>query len=233
MQVSITYPFALNDNRGATIDVPKECPVCNLRMNLSPTQISYNPTTKEIQVVYLCVDEDCKSFFITYYKEEEPNTFKVKRCEPANLAPVAFPDFVKDLSPMFLTIYKQAHEAQERGLDQIAGPGYRKAFEFLIKDYAKSIRDDKSDSIDSTPASAVVNNFISDTRVQAVAVRALWVGNDETHYIREWKDRDINDLIKLINLTLDWIEIERDSKTYVEEMEGKKKKSASKASTTT
>jgi len=54
--------------------------------------------------------------------------------------------------------------------------------------------------------------------VQAVAKRALWIGNDETHYSRKWEDRDINDLVTLIKLTLEWIDIERQSSEYLNEM---------------
>ena len=38
---------------------------------------------------------------------------------------------------MFLTIYNQSLSAEDNNLDQIAGIGYRKALEFLIKDYLK------------------------------------------------------------------------------------------------
>lgn len=65
---------------------------------------------------------------------------------------------------------------------------------------------------------AVVNEFIADTRVQRVARRAFWVGNEKTHYLRKWTEKDITDLITLIRLTLDWIEIERLSAKYEEDM---------------
>ena len=109
-------------------------------------------------------------------------------------------------------------EAKDRGLTQIAGPGYRKAFEFLIKDYAKGRASSDSEVIEKMAAAAVVKNYISDVRVQAVAKRALWIGNDETHYLRKWEDRDINDLAVLIKLTIEWIDIERQSAAYIDDM---------------
>ncbi len=93
----------------------------------------------------------------------------------------------------------------------------------MIKDYAKAIDASKSQEIDDKFAGNVVNEFIPDTRVQAVAKRALWLGNDEVHYIRKWVDMNVDDLINLIRLTIDWIEIERDSKKYVDALEDKKK----------
>jgi hypothetical protein len=56
-----------------------------------------------------------------------------------------------------------------------------------------------------------------------VAKRAAWLGNDETHYIRKWEDKDLDDLKKLIKLTVLWIEMEQMTKDALVEMpEGKK-----------
>lgn len=35
-----------------------------------------------------------------------------------------------------------------------------------------------------------------------------WLGNDETHYVRKWEDKDLKDLKKLISLTIHWIEMD-------------------------
>jgi hypothetical protein len=34
----------------------------------------------------------------------------------------------------------------------------------------------------------------------------MWLGNDGTHYMRTWQDKDINDLKLLVRLTASWIE---------------------------
>jgi hypothetical protein len=124
------------------------------------------------------------------------------------------------MSPEFVEIYKQAKEAQDNGLTQVCGPGYRKAFEFLIKDYAKSkvAEEATRKAIEATFAGTVVKDYIGDVRAQAVAKRALWLGNDETHYLRKWTNHNIDDLITLIQLTIHWIEIERLSEKYVADM---------------
>ena len=41
-----------------------------------------------------------------------------------------------------------------------------------------------------------------------MAERAIWLGNDETHYVRVWEAQSLADLKKLISLTLHWIEME-------------------------
>lgn len=47
---------------------------------------------------------------------------------------IVFSDIINEISPGFVKIYNQAHEAEIRLLDDIVGGGYRKALEFLIKD---------------------------------------------------------------------------------------------------
>jgi hypothetical protein len=122
---------------------------------------------------------------------------------------------------MFVSVFTEADEAKYLGLRQVAGPGYRKAFEFLIKDYAISLALTKEKEIKEKFSGAVVLEFIPDARIQAVATRCLWLGNDETHYLRKWVDHDIEDLLSLIQLTIHWIEIEQLSKQYVKEMPAK------------
>jgi hypothetical protein len=129
-----------------------------------------------------------------------------------------FPETISALSPGFVSIFKEADEAKHLGLKQVAGPGYRKAFEFLIKDYAKSLAPGKDREIEEKFSGAVVTEFVPDARIQAVAKRCLWLGNDETHYLRKWADHDVDDLVTLIKLTTNWIEIEHLSKAYVEKM---------------
>ena len=46
-------------------------------------------------------------------------------------------------------------------------------------------------------------------------------GNDETHYLRKWADRDVDDLVGLIKLAMHWIEIDHLSKSCVKEMPSK------------
>jgi hypothetical protein len=119
---------------------------------------------------------------------------------------------------MFISVFQEAEEAAQIGLAQIAGPGYRKSFEFLIKDYAKSLSPDKSEQIEKAFAGTVVTDYVTDPRIQGVAKRTLWLGNDETHYLRKWTSHDIGDLITLIRLTVNWIEIDQLTTHYSEGM---------------
>ena len=59
-------------------------------------------------------------------------------------------------------------------------------------------------------------------KVKQVAARAVWLGNDETHYLRKWEGKDLQDLKKLIALTVHWIEMEELTEAVMKDMpEGK------------
>lgn len=60
---------------------------------------------------------------------------------PMTVQGKSFGPAVEAVSPAFVKIYAEAEQALALGLKEIAGPGFRKALEFLIKDYAKKISD--------------------------------------------------------------------------------------------
>lgn len=211
-----------------TIEYPKQCPMCHNRVPMMPGRIAaYSPRYNIIYVSLMCPNPDCSSMlFCLYEPEKDSGNAILRQVIPNFPTPDEIPEIVQCISPEFARIYQQAKHAKEIGLNEICGPGYRKAFEFLIKDYAKSkvVGDTdeevskKKKKIEQTFAGTVVKDFIEYKRVQSAAKRALWIGNDETHYLRTWKDKDIEDLINLIKLTIRWIEIEHLSDGYDEEM---------------
>jgi len=134
------------------------------------------------------------------------------------IPPEIFPE-VAEVSPTFKTIYEQASAAENYGLDQISGVGYRKALEFLIKDFCIYKMPDDEEKIKSSLLGQVISNHVEDANLKTCANRAAWLGNDETHYVRKWEDKDINDLKTLIELSCVWIKSNVLTEKYLEEME--------------
>src|SRR5204862_3119246 len=91
-------------------------------------------------------------------------------------------------------------------LDQIAGVGYRKALEFIVKDFIIKGDSKLGAVVEKMQLGACIEKHITDTNLKACAKRAAWLGNDETHYLRKWEGKDIDDLKKLIRLTVSWVE---------------------------
>jgi hypothetical protein len=129
-----------------------------------------------------------------------------------------FPDIIKNISENFIETYRQASVAEQNDLDQICGPGYRKALEFLIKDYIIYKDISLKESVEKLLLGKCIDAYITNDKIKDIAKRAAWLGNDETHYIRKWIHKDINDLKMLIDLTIHWIEMENLTEQMISSM---------------
>lgn len=194
---------------------PTVCPICKKPMQPIFLYGYIDVETKLMCIVFKC--PACKEFFIksTRVGEKDDNGYyheniSQARLAPNNVTPVIFTKYIMDISPKFSDIFNQANAAESYGLDEIAGIGYRKSIEFLIKDYLmlSCKNEGEKESIKDKPLAQCISQDISNENLKLVASRAVWIGNDETHYIRKHTDKDITDLKRLINLTLRWIEIE-------------------------
>ncbi|MCO7201327.1 hypothetical protein [Pseudoalteromonas sp. OANN1] len=177
-----------------------------------------------IDVAFKCTLHDCSRLFIGIYQrttvqgDKMVKDFKFQKSVPLNFRPPEIQQEVKDISPSFEAIYSQANSAESSGLDEIAGVGYRKALEFLIKDYCIHKNPDETDSIKSSFLGVVIDKFVDDTNLKACAKRAAWLGNDETHYVRKWENKDISDLKVLIKLSCGWVSNNILTEKYMAEM---------------
>ena len=200
-------------NHHYQVEVPDACPICHRHSEIEVVRAEAIDNGAGVQAIFRCAYTGCRQFFFCYYGPRPSSEPQAVR--PVKPQPSAFSDAVRSISPIFVQIFDEAEEAAHNGLINVAGPGYRKSFEFLIKDYAKSLAPAKAGEIESRFSGAVVADYISDARIQAVAKRCLWLGNDETHYLKKWTAHDIGDLVALIKLVAHWIDIEQLSKKYV------------------
>lgn len=129
-----------------------------------------------------------------------------------------FPEEVQAVSPTFVEVYNQGVAAEAAGLDQITGIAFRKALEFLAKDFAISQHPTEADEIKRKTLAKCIEKYLQDPNLRNAAKRATWLGNDETHYVRRWEDKDIEDLKVLIRLTVNWAENVLLTAKYVADM---------------
>ena len=174
---------------------PDTCPLCHTGIN--PLFIGGCVLENSAEAIFQCPRLSCNHLFIGYYYENHATGmsrvhFYLDHVEPINYEPQEFGKIVNSVSKDFVKIYNQSEQAEGIGLSEIAGPGFRKSLEFLIKDYVISKIPDKKEEIIILPLGKVISDHIDDHRIQDIAKRAAWVGNDETHYYRKWPDKDIN-----------------------------------------
>ncbi len=210
MPIAIQGRTLPGNGASATIDrLPSECPLCHFAIHpiLHHAIADQAGTAAKMQVVLQCTREECQEGFFAYYdRKDENNVLHLSRCAPISPQKTAWDDTIKSISPNFVEIYDQATAAESYKLDQIAGVGLRKAIEFLIKDFLIHRIPNKKETIKETLLGACIKTFVDDEMLKKAASRAVWLGNDETHYVRKWENKDILDLKKLIKLTVLWIE---------------------------
>ena len=206
--------------------IPNECPICH--HIIQPKQVCGYRKDEEryVRVVFECPNLECQELFIGYYigymsmgNMMAPNYhFELEKVEPQVYNSKVFEEMVHNVSTTFVEIYNQASSAEQVGLNEICGMGYRKALEFLIKDYLIQELPKEEDNIKKSLLGKCINTYISDQNIKAMASRAVWLGNDETHYVRKWENKDIQDLKKLIDITIYWISMSIMTKQYMEDM---------------
>lgn len=193
-----------------------ECPFCHAQIN--PLYLCVDGRS----MFAMCPNSDCGHHFVLgadprgCFKKVLPNSMpEVKE----------FSDIIRKVSSQFVDIYNQAFCAEQLSLDQICGAGYRRALEFLIKDYLMYEMEDEGKKviIKEKFLGNCIKEDVDDRRIKSVAERAAWLGNDETHYVRKWEEEDVTSLKQLINLAVHWIEDDVATKDFLRKMPAPKK----------
>jgi hypothetical protein len=205
---------------------PNQCPHCGHR--ITPNEGEYHLTNEflappQLECVFTCSNEDCNHLFVGIYSlQDYPATdpsdelakslgvltkvFMLKETVPKLAFTSGFSNEIMSIGPQFADTYGQAEKAEAYGLTQICGLGYRKALEYLVKDWCVKHHPTEREKILSQRLAQCIRSYIDDPRVSEMANRAAWLGNDEAHYVKLWIDRDIGDLKLLIKLTCNWME---------------------------
>lgn len=206
--------------------IPDTCPICH--QGIEPIRRFGWLEEGNLSLIYQCPKKECRLLFIARYFEPSivgvpslETIYRLRAIEPWRGKRINFPQEIMKISVKFCKIYNQAREAEARGLKEICGAGYRRALEFLIKDYLKKEGTEKPDIIEKTPLGDCIKT-IKSAELKDCAKRAAWLGNDETHYIRIWKGKDLEDLKNLIQLTVNWIHNEHLTRKIKEDMPDKK-----------
>jgi hypothetical protein len=197
--------------------LPDTCPLCH--HSCSPEYFFvYHRANLETDILCGCPRNDCGALFFAGYEQDHYGNFNLRGFFPYRKKNKQFPEEIGEISPDFTEIYNQSHFAELEKLNLICGMGYRKALEFLIKDYAIKLHNDQEKQIKKMPLNSCLHKFIEDQDIKEMAERAIWLGNDETHYVKRWGSKDIQDLKNLIDLTVFYISMKLRTEKYKKEM---------------
>ncbi len=204
---STQFPHALKSTCYLNVDETGKCPICKVAIkpvflyglvHCELTDLS------DLKADVVCFCESCKRSFISHFKNIKPNSaeeFDAWECEysaPNEHKKREFEDSLQSLSPKFCKIYNQSSQAEHENLLEISGMGYRKALEFLVKDYAIKTNPDAKTKIETQPLAQCIKDYIENPKIKELATKSVWLANDETHYIRKHKDYSVQDFKNLI-----------------------------------
>lgn len=207
----------------AIFDIPNHCPHCALSIKPVFSQISTFDNLNMSLIGMLLKCPSCNHFFALEYSVERyvPNgnsETKLLQHIYKTIPHYDLPDELALISAAFKEIYTQSLIAESDGLTQICGIGYRKAVEFLIKDFLINFLNEDSEKIAILPLGQAIKMIDSD-KVKNLATASSWLGNDETHYTKKYIDKDVSNMKRFIKSLAFFISSEiiaKDAKEFVD-----------------
>ena len=180
MDKIFNYIDSYNEKGKATLigEPPAFCPYCE------------HNTDFRIMNCYLNSSKMIFTFFLKCPKCENYSIWKTNQShDTLSFIPHAIniekaPKSIMSISPNFIATYEESQAADNANLHNICGIGYRKALEFLIKDYLIYIFPDKNDIIAKETLMQSIKR-IPQQKIQILAEKTAWLGNDEAHFIKK------------------------------------------------
>lgn len=196
-----------------TIGKPDTCPCCHKAIDSKVEVVSPFFTQSlgqdTIAVIFRC--PACGKYFFKAYVcfkiDFNHFTSDFFNCTPSPDLNLNIPKEIESISPEFTEIYTQALNAEYYGLSKITGIGLRKSIEFLIKDYLINYKKEDSNTIKNIMLGKAIAK-IDNSKIQTLARATTWIGNDETHYERRYKDKDVDDMKRFIKALIHFISFE-------------------------
>ncbi|NLA43537.1 DUF4145 domain-containing protein [Candidatus Saccharibacteria bacterium] len=188
---------------GIKVDIVDTCPYCHkgIMPDIIYTTDFDSKLKQPVAILFQC--PLCNRYFTNAYKVENSfdNSISAYRSEliPYSYQPFInydLPEEIESISSTFKEVYTQTLTAEAYNLSQITGIGYRKAIEFLIKDFLINYQEE-ADIISRMPLSQAIDK-LNNPKIKALAKASAWLGNDETHYLKKYADKDVNDMKKFI-----------------------------------
>lgn len=219
-----------NRSEGQTflMDSPDICPHCHVANQPGNPYNYFDNQTNKLYSIWTCKSKNCGKVFISENNEDMNGIYQVFRFLNGHPKGPIWPKPILELKDSkseeptkFIITYLQSLQAESMGLDEIAGMGYRKSIEYLVKDWAIDKNPDDKDKILGLWLSQIINQYFTGD-VKEILERATWLGNDQSHYNKLFEEFNISHLKELIELIMVELDREFKKKHYIENIEKRK-----------
>lgn len=193
----------------ASVKLAHVCPICGHALSpdvLYSSLIEYeNNEDNKLFILNYC--PNCDNEFMSIHSYDfSDGGYLFDSSAPVHFSDHTFSDNIQSLSPQFALTYNESLRAENLGLNSICGMGYRKALEFLIKDYVISKFPEEKAKIEQLPLAQCIGTYISDERLKTLAKASAWLGNDQIHYVQKHTSHGIKALKQFINAFVTFID---------------------------
>lgn len=196
-----------NHSRPVYLDFPDTCPICHRSICPVAKYAHFDDSSYfTFSVMFYC--NGCNSFFVGKYHcdyneavllETFPNVYQGRK----------FSELISNLSPNFVEIYNQSECAESNGLTRICGMGYRKAAEFLVKDFCIHEHPEDESKILSESFAESISRLDNQT-MQKLANNCRMLGNDEVHVVVRYEE-GIPEMKDFLNSLMSYVEFSLNS----------------------
>lgn len=182
-------------------NVPKvnECPHCH--KGIAPYVLSITETDLETRTFAIMAQcPRCSRYFAMAYKlpfgtkVAEPIEYVYTNKKINNELPIE----LNNISKRFIEMYNQSLIAEQNNLDKIAGMGFKKSIDFLIKDYLINFRKKEENKILSLSLEDEIEE-IEDSKIKNLVLSYKWL-NYCDFCNSDFDKEDIEEMKKFINI---------------------------------
>lgn len=206
-----SYKVKIN---GETTDLPfpRYCKYCKAKFNHSVHPVSEGFVEKNSGPIRLhgsyflvvqCPYCEKLNFFHYYVRRDRSSSGEIFINPSPQRKPkhddTDFPDLIKQSSPRFAEIYSESAQAEKLGLTELVGMGYRKALEFLLRDYLISKDPQIASKVPKMKLQDVIDH-IDSGEIKVLSRVGNKIGNDETHYFKkhDWTVNEMKSYIEAV-----------------------------------
>lgn len=190
---------------------PETCPFCHCEIN--PQYISSHfhqqDGIKEYAILCSCPVPSCGKFFTASYNWDlYSNSWELAGISFDNPLEIQLSPLISGISKNFSAIYDQSIKAEQSNLKELCWLGYSEALDILVRDFLISRFPSDAPILSDLPLIYCINDYINDERIKEIARRTGFRGNN--NFFTLPKDEEINpeEVKRLIQIILRWIEIE-------------------------